>query len=187
MDMINQLMRGSLGQEMIDGIAQQAGTTPQETTQVVQEALPALMRNLQKNAQSEEGAQSLMQALSQKHDGSVLDHLSPFLAQGDTQGGNGILRHVLGGEREGFENQLGLKSGVSSGKISTILAMLAPIVMGYLGKQTRQKQVSDGKGLGGLLGGMMGGGIGQMLDQNGDGQVDMKDFGGLMGGLFGKK
>jgi hypothetical protein len=117
------------------------------------------------------------------HDGSVLDHLSPFLAQGDTQGGNGILRHVLGGEREDFENQLGLKSGVSSGKISTILAMLAPIVMGYLGKQTHQKQISDGKGLGGLLGGMMGGGIGQMLDQNGDGQVDMKD----LGGLFGKK
>lgn len=31
-----------------------------------------------------------MQALSQKHDGSVLDHLSQFLAQGDTQDGNGI-------------------------------------------------------------------------------------------------
>lgn len=34
---------------------------------------------------------------------------------------------------------------------------------------------------------MIEGGIGQMLDQNGDGQVDMKDLGGLMGGLFGKK
>lgn len=65
--------------------------------------------------------------------------------------------------------------------------MLAPIVMGYLGKQTRQKQVSDGKGLGGFLGGMMGVGIGHMLDQNGDRQVNMKDLGGLMGGLFGKK
>jgi hypothetical protein len=189
MDAITQLLKGQLGNELVEGLARKSGTTTEETNQVVQDALPALIQNLRQNAAQEDGAQQLWSALSNKHDGSVLDNISGFLNQGDTQDGNGILGHVLGSQRSGLENQLSLKTGVSSGKISTILAMLAPIVMGYLGKQSRQSQVQDGKGLGGLLGGLLSGsgGMGSMLDQNGDGKVDMKDLGGLMGGFLGKK
>ena len=99
---------------------------------------------------------------------------------------------------------LSSKTGVDSSIISKILPMLAPIVMGYLGKQTKSNGVSDSAGLGGLLGGLLGGSGGNsiltsVLDQNGDGKLDISDamsalsgkkkggLGGLLGGLFGKK
>src|SRR5690606_37627153 len=110
----------------------------------------------------------------------------------DTSEGNGILKHVLGNKREVLEQGIAGKTGVSSSAVSKILAMLAPIVMGYLGKQTRSSNVSDGNGLNDLLGGLLGGqsgsnALGGLLDQNGDGKLGIDDVGGLLGGFFGKK
>ena len=59
-----------------------------------------------------------------------------------------------------------------------ILKIAAPLVMGYLGKEKRQKGVNDQNGIGDLLGGMLGGGsqkeqslVTQILDADGDGSI----------------
>ena len=83
--------------------------------------------------------------------------------------------------------------------------MAAPFIMAYIGKETRQQNVSDGNGIGNLLGGLLGGGaqqeqslITKILDADGDGSViddliglaaggkKKGGIGGLLGGLFGK-
>jgi hypothetical protein len=120
--------------------------------------------------------------------------------------GSGILGHILGGNQNQVQNSLSQKSGMDIGSIGTILKVAAPLIMGYLGKQTRQQNVTDSSGLGNMLGGMLGGSDGgakqqslieSFLDSDGDGSIldDVASMalggksgglGGLLGGLFGK-
>jgi hypothetical protein len=151
-----------------------------------------------------------MSALSGKHDGGILDNLGGLFGGGVDQSvmddGSGILGHILGGKQSQVQNSLSQKSGMDIGSIGTILKVAAPLIMGYLGKQTRQQNVTDSNGLGNLLGGMLGGSDGgakqqslieSFLDSDGDGSIldDVASMalggksgglGGLLGGLFGK-
>src|SRR5690606_28265899 len=192
MEQLLSLLNGNLGQQLTAGISKQTGTSEAETQSVVSTALPALLGALQNNASNSQGAQGILQAIGSKHDGSILENISGFLGSNDTSDGDGILKHVLGNKQGALELGIAKKTGVSSGTVSKILAMLAPIVMGYLGKQSRSNNVSDGNGLNDLLGGLLGGQsgsnvLGGLLDQNGDGKLGMDDVGGLLGGFFGKK
>ena len=147
MDSILDLINGNLGKEVVDGISRNTDASAEQTQAVVSNALPALLGALQNNASSGNGAQGILSAIGSKHDGSILNNLQGFLGNNDTSDGNGILGHMLGDKRGAVEQAISGKTGVSSGTVSKILAMLAPIVMGYLGKQSRNNNVSDGGGL----------------------------------------
>ncbi len=205
------LLSSPMGKQLISGVAGQTGQSTDQTGSVLSMALPVLMGAMKKNAATPEGAQGLMNALSSgKHDGGILDNLSGLFGGGVDQSvmddGAGILGHVLGSKQPQVENALSSKSGMDTGTISTILKVAAPLLMGYLGKQTKQNNVTDSNGIGDLLGGLMGGGqagnqqqslIESFLDSDGDGSIldDVASMalggkkggiGGLLGGLFGK-
>lgn len=203
---ISELLNGAMGQQIVQGISNRTNTTHEETASVVRTAAPALLAMLQKNASTPAGANGILQALT-KHDGSVFNNLSGFLSSGDTSDGNKILGHILHGQNATMETAVSQQTGVSSSKVSDILAMLAPIVMGFLGKESKSAAAQQGSGgLGGILGGLLGGGSGgdlftSFLDQDGDGKLTMKDaaaafsknksggggLGDMLGGLLGKK
>lgn len=202
---ITDLLNSDMGKELVSSISQKTGIDASQASNVVSSGLPALMGAMQNNLSSTDGASGLLSALtSGKHDGSILDNLGGFLNGGDFSDGSKILGHVLGGKQDTMVQGLSSKTGVDSSIISKILPMLAPIVMGYLGKQTKSKGVSNSSDLGGMLGGLLGGSGGNsmltsVLDQNGDGKLDVSDamsalsgkkkggLAGLLGGLFGKK
>lgn len=206
------LVNSDLGKQIIGNISEQTGINQNQAKEVVSSSLPELLGAMQGNMLSGDGASGLLGALtSGKHDGSILDNLSGFLGSGDFSDGGKILSHVLGNNLGAVENGISKKTGVDSSIIAKILPMLAPIIMGYLGKQAKNKNVSSTTDLGGLLGGLLtgatsgnnSGGLGSSiltgaLDQNGDGKLDVSDaitavtkkkggLGGLLGGLFGKK
>lgn len=205
------LVNSDLGKQIIGNISQQTGIDQNKAKDVVSSSLPELLGAMQGNMLSGDGASGLLGALtSGKHDGSILDNLGGFLGGGDFSDGGKILGHLMGDKLSAVENGISKKTGVDSSIIAKILPMLAPIIMGYLGKQAKNKNVSSTTDLGGLLGGLLtgasdgnSGGIGGailtgVLDQNGDGKLDASDaiaavtkkkggLGGLLGGLFGKK
>lgn len=205
------LVNSDLGKQIIGNISQQTGIDQNKAKDVVSSSLPELLGAMQGNMLSGDGASGLLGALtSGKHDGSILDNLGGFLGGGDFSDGRKILGHLMGDKLSAVENGISKKTGVDSSIIAKILPMLAPIIMGYLGKQAKNKNVSSTTDLGGLLGGLLtgasdgnSGGIGGailtgVLDQNGDGKLDASDaiaavtkkkggLGGLLGGLFGKK
>lgn len=196
---ISDLLTSDMGKQIISGISEKTNVSSNETTSVVTAAIPALLGALQNNASTPDGAAGILGALTSKHDGSILDNLSGFLGGGDTSDGGGILNHILGDKQSALANGISSKTGVSSGNVSQILMMLAPIVMGYLGKQSQGSNVTSGSGLTSLLGGLLGGNSGgsilsSLLDQDGDGQVGLSDLAGLasgnkkdgLGGLLGK-
>lgn len=204
------LLNSPKGKQLISGVAGQTGNSTDQIGSVLSMALPLLMGAMKKNASTPEGAQGLMSALSNKHDGSILDNLEGLFGGGVDQSvkddGAGILDHVLGGRQSKVENAIGQKSGIDSSSVANILQVAAPILMGMIGQKKQQQNVSDANGMQGLLGSMMGDGkqsdkqqslIESFLDSNGDGSVlddiagmalggKKGGIGGMLGGLFGK-
>lgn len=206
------LLNSDLGKTIISGVSGSTGTDQSKTSSVLTMALPVLMKAMQRNASTPQGAEGLMSALSNKHDGSILDNLGGLFGGGVDEDvktdGDKILGHVLGQKRQGVEQVIGQKSGLDAGSVGNILKVAAPILMGVLGKQTRQNNVSSSNDLGGLLGGLLGGSsakqeqsfLESILDADGDGSVvddvagmllggnkKKGGLGGLLGGLFGGK
>lgn len=195
---ISSLLQGAMGQQMVSGVVNQLGIKNEQAQMAISAAVPLLITALSKNANSGD-SQNIANALERDHDGSILNNLSGFLSGGNFSDGAGILSHVLGGKQSQVENAIGKSSGLNAAQISQILAMVAPIVMGYLGKEKKQNGL-DASGLSSLLGGLVGGTaqtnqremstIERLLDQDGDGSAmdDVMDLGSkLLGGFFGKK
>ncbi|QXP73945.1 DUF937 domain-containing protein [Tenacibaculum sp. AHE15PA] len=209
------LLNSDLGKSIISGVAGSTGQDTNKTSSVLTMALPVLMKAMQRNTATQQGAEGLMGALN-KHDGSILDNLGGLFNGGVNadvlQDGGNILKHVLGNKQQGVEKIIGQKAGIDAGSVANILKTAAPILMGVLGKQSRQDNVNKSSDLGELLGGLLGGSsadkeqsfLEQILDADGDGSIvddiagmvlgdaDQKKsdgglLGGLLGGIFGKK
>ena len=206
------LLNSSIGKTIISGVSQEANQPQNKTQDVLTMALPILMAAMKRNASSQEGAQGLLSALDNKHDGSILDNLGGLFSGGVNQevktDGEKILGHVLGRKQPVVTNALSQKSGVDANTVAQILKVAAPIVLGMLGKEKRKQNVSNPSGLEGLLGGLLGGSapaqeqsfLESILDADGDGSViddvagmvlggnkKKGGLGGLLGGLFGGK
>lgn len=139
-DMLTQLLEGRTGQ-----ISQRIGADETQTRGAVQAAIPALLAALSQDAERGSG---LKQAIERDHDGSILDQLSGYLdgsaqLSPRTTNGAGILEHVLGERQGDMARALSAKSGLDLGSIMKLLPLLAPILMGMLGKRG---QTSGGGG-----------------------------------------
>ncbi|MBP1642634.1 MAG: hypothetical protein H6Q03_1303 [Acidobacteria bacterium] len=205
---------GLLGQKLdartIQTLAGQIGAAPQQTRAAVETAVPLLLGALQRNAAAPQGAASLLGALDRDHDGSVLDNVAGFFGQAPTGADLRSVEHIFGARRGGVESAVARASGLDSGQVMQLLAQLAPLLLGLLGR-ARKTTGADAGGLGDLLGGAMGrmqqsnpglgGLLGGLLDADGDGSsVDDLlgqalggggsaggSLGGLLGGLLGGK
>jgi len=207
------LLNSDLGKIIISGVSSQTGQDHNKTSNVLTMAMPVLTQAMRKNAATPEGAQGLLGAIDNKHDGSILDNLEGFFRGGVSNDamtdGSKILSHVLGNKQSTVETALSQKSGMDTGSVAQILKVAAPILMGVLGKQKRQQKIDNSSGLEGLLGGLLKGNSPQteqsflesMLDADGDcsviddvagmvlggGNKKKGGLGGLLGGLFGKR
>ena len=156
-----------------------------------------MLTGLTRNSSSSAGAAGLLGALDRDHDGSVLDDVMGFLGGGGNLGaGAGILGHVLGGRQSNVESAISKSSGVDMASVTKILAMVAPLLMGALGKAKREQGL-DAAGLTAALGQQEQAArkvspsavdmFSRMLDSDGDGDTmdDIVKMGsGLLGGLF---
>jgi hypothetical protein len=208
------LLNGPMGKMLISGAGKQLGMGESKAQGALSTALPLILGAMKNNASTPEGAAGLLGALgNDKHSGGILDNLGSILGGGGIDqsvmdDGAGILGHVFGGKEQNVAQAVSKSSGIDLGSAMNILKVAGPMVMGVLGKEKRQRNVSDQGGLGDLLGGMLGGGGGQqeqsivnkLLDADGDGSIiddvagmllsgggkKKGGLGGLLGGLFGK-
>lgn len=195
---LTDLVQGPVGQQLIQGLSSQLGVKDQNVSSAISMALPFLLSQMNKNASSQQGAESLSNALND-HTGGALDNVNGILNSANMADGLGILGHVFGSKQTQVAQNIGKSTGLSSGNVMQILATLAPVIMSFLGKEKQQNNL-DTNGVSGLLGTLLGGMqqsnqsemsmIEKLLDQDGDGSIadDVLDLGGkLLGGFFGKK
>ena len=206
------LLNSDLGKTIINGVSNQTNQPKEKTQDVLAMAMPVLMAAMKRNASTPQGAEGLLGALGNKHDGSILENLSGLFDGGVDSNvlndGEKILGHVLGSKKQLVENTLSQKSGIDAGSVDQILKVAAPIIMGYLGKQAKQQNINSSNGIETLLGGLLSGNssnqeqsfLESILDADGDGSViddvagmvlggskKKGGLGGLLGGMFGGK
>jgi hypothetical protein len=187
LDSVTGLLDGQVGQ-----VSQRIGADEAKTRTAIHAAVPALMAAFAGEAQRGGGIRT---AIRQDHDGAIIDQLPQYLSgtaqlSPRTTNGAGILDHTLGDQQEQVARAVSARSGLDLGTVMKLLPLLAPIVMGMLGKKSNAspgggfslddlgsilgRETEDAKqsnpDLGDILGRLgSGGGIGDVL-------------GGLLGG-----
>lgn len=181
-----------LDDDALGKLSRLVGGGERETRNAIESALPLLVAGLGKNARTGNAA-SIQKAVEKDHDGSILDNLSAFLGQGPSSRDNRIVDHVFGQRRSPIEQGVAQSSGLSGEGVTRLMAALAPMVMGALGRQ----QSSGGSSLQDLVGALSSaegnarqqpgaGALAGLLDGDGDGDVDIRDLAKLGTGLLGK-
>ncbi len=196
---------------MLGQLSDQIGADKEQTATAANGIFATLLGGLANNATSEGGLASLGSALDRDHDGSVLDDLAGMVggmmqggdgaAAGGAANGLGILGHILGDRQEVAAQQVSESSGLNMSQVMKLMPILAPIVMGVLGRAknqggldlgnlagilmgSAQNAQSGGFGdlIGNVLGGVLGGGQQQAQPSAGGGGL----LGNILGGIFGK-
>lgn len=185
------LLSQSIGPEQVQLMANKIGATPDQTEQAIGLALPTILGALAKHTdENEQNAHQLHTALETGQGlsggGGMLDNLGSMLGGASGGGGGGLgglLGTILGGRQSRVEQGIGKASGLSATQIASLLAMLAPLVMGVLGRRQKEQKASptdlsdmlrkertqmQNQAGGGLLAGL--------LDQDGDGDFDLSDM-----------
>lgn len=166
---LTDLVTGGIGSTVTSAVARMLNIEESKAKWIVSAAVPLMIAALNYNAKNKNQGASIDRALDQ-HSGSILGNLSGLLSGGPTNDGNKIVSHIFGNNTGYVTQNLSEKTGLSSGQVGSVLAVLAPVVMGYLGQQKQQTQ--SGGGMTDLIGGLLGGG-------------QSSGAGGLIGGLLG--
>lgn len=192
MNFITQMITQRLAGAASSQIASRLGVSESTANNAVQIAVPLILAALARNASQPQGAQDLHQAVTNDHDGSILNNLSGYLNNPESGNGSGILSHVLGDQRGQVESNLAQATGMDQSSAGSLMEMVAPMVMGAVG-QTQQQNGFDPSGLANYLGeqqqqtqaaapGMMGM-LSSLLDSNKDGNMT-DDLARIAGGFF---
>jgi hypothetical protein len=186
-------LKQQLSNDTIQEMSRTLGTDPNTTSNAISVAVPVMLAALSRNASSPQGAASLNDALG-AHDGSVLDNIGGMLGGGGGIGG-AILGHIFGSKRKPVEQGVGRATGMSAQQVGQLLMMLAPLIMGVLGRMKRHQDVGAQQ-LPDVLNQTKAeietkspeaAGLGRVFDTNHDGQIadDIARIGtSVLGGLF---
>lgn len=178
---LQDLLGQQQGSDAVGQISQQIGADPSAVQSAIGMALPAILGGLAQKAQQPETAPMIASAITQEQ-GGFLDNIGGMLGGGGASAvnpmlGAGILGTIFGNNQTQVANEIGQQSGLNTGQVASILMMLAPIVLGYLGRRQTQQGLDQG-GIVDMLGGygqqaqqqpQAGGWLSGMLDSNRNG------------------
>ncbi|ULH15217.1 DUF937 domain-containing protein [Deinococcus sp. KNUC1210] len=196
LDMLGGVLSPQALNSATQSVSAQVGTTPEQTQHAIEAAVPLILSGLTRNAQTPEGEAALGNALAQ-HDGTALDNLGMGQLP-STQDGQNILGHVFGSQTPAAANAVAQRSGIDPQMAMQILSIVAPLVLGMLGRSQGGAGGALGGGLGSILGSVLGGsasqsgGLGSILGgllggapAQGQSQAQSGGLGNILGGLLG--
>ncbi len=184
MSLLSTLLGAMSKDDSVEAVSKKTGIAKIAIGGLLALAVPLLIKKLTSNAQSQQGATSLLGALSQHTDTTSVANQ---IANADTSDGSAIIGHILGSDQAGAISQLAAQSNLSEAQVSSVLDNIAPALMSSLSaanteniqQQAAQaaQQAAPAGGLGGLSSilGILGGGN----SNSGGGAAS------LLGSLFG--
>ena len=157
------------GNEAVSQISQQIGADQSATSSAISMALPMILGAMGNHATQNPSIFSTIVNMATQNDGSILNDVAGYLTGSQATGNmaGSILGTVFGGNQGAVTNQISQQSGLGVGQVAQILMLLAPIVMGYLGRQQTQGNLDSG-GLASLFHGQQ-----QQAQSSGNPMIDM--------------
>lgn len=134
------LLKGYLNDDVVRLASVFLGEGESSTQSAVMQALPTLLSGLMQKASTEKGANSLVNMLNDRtHDGSILGNVADIFGGGDKTNaylrmGSSVLGNIFGDKVGGVVDLISSGSGLRRESSSNILSLIAPILLGLLGK-----------------------------------------------------
>jgi hypothetical protein len=150
------ILKGQLGGMVAGQLGKAVGLDSKQAESGIGALLPVILGGLMKQSSTPEGANKLDETLSgDDFDGGMFDNLSDiFSGGGDTSSmsnmGGGLVKMIFGDKVGAIADIIGRVTGMKSSSTTSLLALLAPLVMSFLGKQKRSLGL-DGGGMANLL------------------------------------
>jgi hypothetical protein len=113
--------------------------------------LPMLLGSMSNTASKPGGTDMLTNMLAQTGGSDPVDNISGFLGSSAAAGGGGMLNSLLGSQLGPIQNAIAQKTGLPPAVVGKVLAIAAPMLMGYVGKMVTEQKM-DNAGLTNLLG-----------------------------------
>ena len=134
MSLLNMLLKSLTSQSSLGTLADVAGSNKKQISALLVLALPVILKALTKNASSTSGAESLLSALTQHQDKSLI---SDQISGADRNDGMKILQHILGRNTGKVTNDLAAQSGMSADQVSAVLGSISPAILSSLSAATQ--------------------------------------------------
>lgn len=149
MDLLGLLTGGLDNADILKALGGSSKAEPDQIKKLAAIGLPAILDQMSKNTATEEGKISLFNALD-KHPGENLTDFASFLKGVDAKDGGKILKNIFAKEETVVEKKLASDSGLDLKQVTSIMSMLAPVVLAYLGSQKKKKKL-DANGIAALI------------------------------------
>lgn len=151
-----EMFNNTLGELLAKQASSILGESAESTITGVKHIVPSLLSSLIQRGNTEAGAEELMLYLAEQNiDGSILSNVGASLQGGiETEKlmyqGAGNLRYLLDDKLSGVVDIISSASGLKTSSATSLLKLTAPLVLGIIGKNIREKGL-DAKGLKTLL------------------------------------
>ena len=137
--------------ELLQQLSTVVGESPATTQKAVTGAIPTLLAGLTNLASTADGTTQLGNLLSQGNYGNLLTNATSLLGGGNAtqdllNSGRGILSTLFGGRLSAIIDWLASAFGIKSTSASSLLSLVAPMVLGVL----KREQTSQGLSTAGL-------------------------------------
>jgi len=151
-----EMMSGSVGQSLISQAGKFLGANESTMRSAVDAALPAMLGGVMQKGATPQGASEVMKLFNTPGlESGITENLGSYLGGGEKTNsllsmGSGLISSLFGDKASGLVNTLGSMFGMKSASASNLLALAAPMTLGFL-KNYVGKNRLDAGGLSNLL------------------------------------
>lgn len=145
------IMNAVMNEDTLKMVGKMAGIDEKEVGGVVANILPALIKGAANQNKNADTAASFLEAVM-AHGEKDSSDMSKFIKNIDMEDGAKIVGHLLGKEDEKTAAVAAKASGIDAKKIIKLMAILAPIIMNQLGKESKKSGKKTNDDMGDLLG-----------------------------------
>ena len=193
MNLMNMLTSVLTSGAALDALSAKTGLSKKQLKMIIAIAVPLLLKKMTSNASSQNGASSLLGALTQHQSKREIPEQ---LENADTEDGAKIVGHILGDEQDDLISKVAQEAGADPKDVNIVLGNISPTIMNGLSAATQSASAQQSSGLDlsdgfdlsdvmGLLGGAGAAGSAASGSGASGGGLGGLGGGGLLGSLFG--
>lgn len=154
------MVKDAVGDQLVNQASGFLGESTENTSSALGSLLPSVLGGLMKKGADADGAQGVLDFLKNSNvDGGILDNLGGLFGGGEStngllNAGGGMLDFLFGNKSSMLGSILDLvtkSSGMKRSSTNSLLKMVAPMLMGVVGRYVKNKAL-DAVGLSNLLG-----------------------------------